>query len=38
MKEEGEVGNSERQITIFKRSTGVRDSDSAVDCDRCGYA
>lgn len=36
--EEGEVENSRRQIAICKRSNGVRDIDSPVNCDSCSYA
>lgn len=35
---EGEAGNDRKQIAICKRSSGVRDVDSPVDCDRCSYA
>lgn len=38
VKEEREVKNDESQIAICKRSCGVRDIDSAVDCDRYSHA
>lgn len=36
--EEGEVENDRKQLAICKRSDGVTDTDSPVDCDRCSYA
>lgn len=36
--EEREAENDTRQTVICKRSNGVRDIDSTVDCDRCSYA